>query len=191
MSEPTTSSTGITTAINTFSGAVSVLLGFATSWLSARYQNTATVKRERESRLAVRHDQMAERRAEFQRQTLIELQDAVFDLMRATGAMHHQDEMAFRKTGQWQKQFLGDELDQKALMSNRRTSMFKVRVRDGSLRDMVGKLSNLCAQVAISIDRDHSNGAMMEAGELFEKVQERIGELIRTINDEEQAAVEA
>jgi hypothetical protein len=56
---------------------------------------------------------------------------------------------------------------------------------------MVGKLSNLCAQVAISIDRDHSNGAMMEAGELFEKVQERIGELIRTINDEEQAAVEA
>jgi hypothetical protein len=181
MSEPTTSSTGITTAINTFSGAVSVLLGFATSWLSARYQNTATVKR----------DQLAERRAEFQRQTLIELQDAVFDLMRATGAMHHQDEMAFRKTGQWQKQFLGDELDQKALMSNRRTSMFKVRVRDGSLRDMVGKLSNLCAQVAISIDRDHSNGAMMEAGELFEKVQERIGELIRTINDEEQAAVEA
>jgi hypothetical protein len=191
MSEPTTSSTGITTAINTFSGAVSVLLGFATSWLSARYQNTATVKRERESRLAVHRDQLAERRAEFQRQTLIELQDAVFDLMRATGAMHHQDEMAFRKTGQWQKQFLGDELDQKALMSNRRTSMFKVRVRDGSLRDMVGKLSNLCAQVAISIDRDHSNGAMMEAGELFEKVQERIGELIRTINDEEQAAVEA
>jgi hypothetical protein len=191
MSEPTTSSTGITTAINTFSGAVSVLLGFATSWLSARYQNTATVKRERESRLAARSDQLAERRAEFQRQTLIELQDAVFDLMRATGAMHHQDEMAFRKTGQWQKQLLADELDQKALMSNRRTLMFKVRVRDGSLREMVGKLSNLSAQVAISIDRDHSNEAMTEAGELFGKVQERIGELMRTIDDEEQAAVEA
>ena len=46
----------------------------------------------------LRRDQLAERRANFQRQTLLELQEAVQDLFRATGAAHVQDERAFRET---------------------------------------------------------------------------------------------
>src|SRR6266446_1572808 len=44
------------------------------------------MERERENIIAARREQLIERRAEFQRQTLLDLQDALFDLMRTTGA---------------------------------------------------------------------------------------------------------
>ena len=62
----------------------------------------STVEREREARNATRRDQLFERRATFQRETLLALQEAASDLGRATGRISHLDTMAVRTTGKTQ-----------------------------------------------------------------------------------------
>ena len=54
------------------------------------------------ARGAARWDQILERRNAFQRQTLLDLQEALMKLGRTCGQMHHQDVMTYRQTGEWQ-----------------------------------------------------------------------------------------
>ena len=80
---------------------LTLLLGYAVKAASDWLQHRRTSERERQAREAARQDQLFERRTTFQRQTLLDLQEAVMRLARSSGAMHHQDVMAFRKTGKW------------------------------------------------------------------------------------------
>ena len=59
---------------------VSLLLGYGMKYLEDRIQHNRTLERERETRAALRKDAFAERRSQFQRQTLLDLQPALLDL---------------------------------------------------------------------------------------------------------------
>jgi len=116
---------------------VTLLLGYILSSISESVRHRRTLEREREAREAERRDKAFERRVTFQRATLLELQDAIMDLMRTSGAMHHQDIMALKRTGQWQKQFYGDELSEAHRLAMARTTVLTVRVRDIRVRELV------------------------------------------------------
>jgi hypothetical protein len=60
----------------------------------------------------VRRDQLFERRTTFQRQTLLDLQEASTQLARSVGAINHQERVAHRSTGKWSKQLVPDDLDE-------------------------------------------------------------------------------
>jgi hypothetical protein len=103
-----------------------------------------------------------------------------------TGAAHHQDEMAYRRTGQWQKQLLGEELNQQDFLAVRRVGMFVVRVRDSSLRELVLKFRQFAGEMASTqLSREDCISAMDSAVSLVEQIHNRIGELLRTLDDEE------
>ena len=170
------------------------LLGFATKFVSDWVQHRWQLERDRETRKETRRDQLSEQRWSFQRQTLLELQEAIQDLARATGAAHHQDEMAFRETGRWQRQVLVDDLSERGSLTSRRVLMLAVRVRDESLRDAVQRFRRLTSQTETSLGRgstpdaelrNASNAALLDAMPLLEQIHERIGEILRTLNDEE------
>jgi len=116
---------------------VTLLLGYILSSISESVRHRRTLEREREAREAERRDKAFERRVTFQRATLLEFQDAIMDLMRTSGAMHHQDIMALKRTGQWQKQFYGDELSEAHRLAMARTTVLTVRVRDIRVRELV------------------------------------------------------
>lgn len=52
-----------------------------------------------------------EKHRNFQRETLLELQDAVHDEMRAATKAYLHDGREFRKTGEWGRSLLGEELN--------------------------------------------------------------------------------
>jgi hypothetical protein len=162
-----------------------LLLGYFTKYVSDWVHHKRDLERDRETRKEARRDQLAEHLTTFQRQTLLDLQEAVMDVARTTGAAHHLDEMAYREIGQWQKQLLGDDLDQESLLAMRRTAILSVRVRDSSLRELVKTFRQCAAQTSIGVSRDASNSAMNSMAAVFEQVQERVGELLRTLDDEE------
>jgi hypothetical protein len=83
---------------------VTLLIGMGTTSLTDWIKYRRDIARERDSREATRKEQRVERRVTFQRQTLLDLQEACVNLGRATGASHHKDGMAFKETGKWQKQ---------------------------------------------------------------------------------------
>src|SRR5216683_6755018 len=79
-----------------------LIVGYAVGYGTLLIQHWLSVKRDREARNEARRDQLGERRASFQRQTLLDLQQAVQDLGRTSGAIHHQDMQDFKKNGKWQ-----------------------------------------------------------------------------------------
>jgi hypothetical protein len=161
---------------------MTLLIGYGTKSFSDWLQDKRNIAREREAREAARQDQRYERRTNFQRQTLLDLQEASMQLARATGAAHHQDEMAYRTTGKWQKQLLPSDLDEGYRLAQTLTSMLSVRVRDDSVRQLVKNLKTHSTEAMISANQDDSGRAMTNMASVHEELHERIGELLREID---------
>lgn len=177
---------------------LTALVGFVTAsisdWLrdrraSAREREAAEANRtrEREGREAARREQRFERRAAFQRQTLLDLQEAVQKLVRTTGEMKHHDTMAVRAGGEWGKQLLGEDLNNRSHLTNVQTTMLGVRVRDESVRNLLRELREECMHSQLAGSEAEAERALVKAASIFEKLNERIGELLRKLDDDEEA----
>jgi hypothetical protein len=161
-----------------------LILGYLTKSVSDWLLHRRTLERDRETRDAARRDQLFERGTTFQRQTLLDLQETLMQLGRTTGAMYHHDMMEYRKMQQWHRSLFPSELSENNRLSVARTSMLAVRVRDASVREMVDTFKNEANAVIDSGSPDSAEAGMRRMMETFEKTNQRIGELLRQIDDE-------
>jgi hypothetical protein len=168
---------------------VTLLIGFATKSVSDWFEHRRSIRREREAREALRRDQFFERRTSFQRQTLLDLQDASMQLVRSVGAIHHQDKMIYASTNQWGKQRVGDDLSETNRLAQARTGMLGPRVRDGTVRELVSKLKTHSVEVLRSETLEDSERADLALIIIHDKLNERIGEVLRNLDDIEQTHV--
>lgn len=177
---------------------ITTLGGFFAGWLTELFRDgrtrrreheaaEATSNRERAARDAARREQRFERRTNFQRQTLLDLQDTVQKLLRVTGKMQHLDGIAHRSTGEWHKQLYPDDVNNEAHLTNVQTTLLAVRVRDESIRSMAKDLREKCNSVFFSKNEAESERLILAAAAVFETLNERIGERLRQIDDDEDA----
>lgn len=82
---------------------------------------------DREARRETREESVRAKVIEFQRTTLLELQEAAQALARATGRSQHEDRMAFRQSGAWGKNQYSEGANQSSLDAN--ISLTRLRVR--------------------------------------------------------------
>jgi hypothetical protein len=162
---------------------VTLLIGIGTTSLTDWIKYRRDVTRERESREATRKEQRFERRVTFQRQTLLELQEACVNLARATGASHHKDGMAFRETGKWQKQLLPEDLDEEYRLCQVRVQTLSVRVRDDDIRKLAKELRENSAAVVVSSNERDGGRAMASMTATHQLLNERVGVILREIDD--------
>ena len=160
-----------------------LLLGYAVKAATDWLQHRRTSERERQAREAARRDQLFERQTTFQRQTLLDLQEAIMQLVRCAGAMHHQDVMAFRETGEWRKQLFEEELNENARLATARTSMLAVRVRDASVRDLVAVVRSHSVNAGLSASQAEGDRELYAMATEFERLNQRIGEVLRKLDD--------
>src|ERR1700680_2831546 len=118
-----------------------LLLGYLTKSISDWLDFRRISKREREAREEARRDKLFERRVEFQRATLLDLQEAVMNLVRTASQMHVQDIKAHNETGIWQRQLFGEELSEAARLAHARVALLSVRVRDEAVRNLVDDIN--------------------------------------------------
>jgi len=147
----------------------------------------ATSIREREAREATRQVQLFERRANFQRETLLNLQDAVVKLTRTAGRMHHIDEMEHRKTGKWGGFSFPEGLSDDALQAGVAIMVLTSRVRDEQIREMVKTFKSNANRIGISPNEQATRKALEGMIEVLEPLHERIGEILRKLDDDEDA----
>lgn len=105
-------------------------------------------------------------------------------LVRTVGAMHYQDVTAFRKSGIWQRQWFDEALSENHRLGNARTSMLAVRVRDESVRQLVKDVKNHAYHAGTCETEEDSEHAMTNMVAAFEKLNQRTGEILRTLDDE-------
>ena len=143
-----------------------------------------TLHRERVARDATRQAQIYERHVTFQRQTLLDLQDALNDLARATAALHVENEKIYHQTGDWNMQDHTEAASENSRVAFRRMSTFRVRVRDDSVRELALKFGNLSSEVTTGNDRSMSFAALSGAFRVAEGLNECIGQSLRKIDDD-------
>lgn len=173
-----TTSTSLVPLLSALGG---FLLGGVTEYLRDRRVRT----REREARAEARKLQLFERRSDFQRETLLNLQEAVLQLSRAVGRIHHLNEMEFRKTGKWGNNLFPEDLDNGAYEASVKTLMYMMRVRDDNIRELMKKFRSHANHVGICRSRGEGTLAIQEAIATSEPLHERIGMILRKLDDDE------
>lgn len=162
---------------------VTLLMGFGASALGEWLRDVRTIRREREARQARRHEESHERRANFQRQTLLDLQESLFVLGRATGSIHHQDRMAYKTTGQWRRNAVTNDVDEGFREAQVRSAILSVRIQDEIVRDYVSRYRTLCVDIGMVGSPERAEAALVESITLHDKLNERIGMLLRELDD--------
>jgi len=179
---------------------LTALIGYGTSAITEYFRDgrtrerdrvtaVATSTRERETREAARRVQIAERRSSFQRETLLSLQDAIFELARASGQMHHIEEMESRKTGKWGDLLFPDDLDRQHRDAGVKTLTLLVRLRDEEVRALTKEFRDHANRAGICKTESESQKALMAMADAMERLHERIGFIVRKLDDDDDAAV--
>ncbi len=156
-------------------GLIGTLVGagasIATTFLSNRHSAALHASSSREERL--------ERGRAFQRQTLLELQDAFHDAIRLIALTQLEDIRAFHSSGSWARQRLPDDLAENLRTANRRVMLLVERVADDSVRTSVKGVMNRANSVAYAASKEESIAVFDTA--TFESVTaiELIGEKLR------------
>lgn len=162
---------------------LTLLLGYAVGLLTEWLRHKGTLKREREAREAAQRVAAHEQRAAFQRQTLLDLQEAVMQLVRAASEMHHHDVMTSRKTGKWATQLFDEDLDRRAHHAQMRTTMLSVRVRDKEVRELTRAFQADAASLPVVPTKEESDHAYARMTNKFDQLNEHIGQLLRALDD--------
>lgn len=165
---------------------VSALLGFATAVVTEHLRDARTKKREREARTDARRIQIAERRIGFQRETLLNLQEAVLEEARSAGQICVADEREYRKTGKCPP-MLPEDLNEKARFNTVKTLMLTERIRDKEVRDLMETFRTYTNQVGICRSLEAERAALQNMQNALSPLHKRIGIVLRQLDDDEAA----
>ena len=124
----------------------------------------------------------SERRNEFQRQTLLDLQDVHMDMQRAIGTVYLWDMGAFKRTGKWERTLLPEKDSNAHRLTQVRLAMLCVRAQDETLREMVGRVTRISNAMVFARSGDECERLANEAVDVGTKVNERIGVLVRELD---------
>jgi hypothetical protein len=160
-----------------------VVAGGVLTLFSGRLADDRLNRRERERFYEERRERIAVRRSEFQRETLLALQTASQKLLRNTGASLHQDIMAHRKGARWQRQELPNDLSDQQLNWITETILLASRVRDNDVRALTEQFRSQAARVGFSSNETEAESRMLETAATHGVLLERLGALIREIDE--------
>lgn len=162
---------------------LSVLAGGGLTILSAWLADGRLNTRDRERRREERRERLVARRNDFQRETLLELQSASQQLLRSSGAALHNDTMAYRATGVWQRQLLAEELSDDILRLTTQTMLLSSRIRDEEIRTLADRLRSHVAQSGVSRSEAEAELEVSAAAAAQQALIQRAGLLLRDLDD--------
>lgn len=171
----------IETVLSVVSGGAVVII---TQWLA----DSRLHRRERARRAEDRADRIAMRQSDFQRETLLGLQVAAQKMMRNTGATFHRWSVALRGGTPWGAGRLPENLEEEGLRWRTETMLLASRVRNADVRNLADLLREHCTAFDLSKTEPQGEAAMAAAGRTHEMLIQRIGQLIREIDDVDQSS---
>lgn len=128
-----------------------------------------------------RLDASRDQRNEFQRQTILELQDAIYRMARAAGKAHHADTMAHKSGAAWGTTLLGQEIDQELLNAMVRLKLIAQRIKDDALRKLAIEFATQAIQVSGEPTKAAAEARLKAATEIQQKALDRSGEALRPL----------
>ena len=147
---------------------ITFLLGSGLTFVTEAFQYRRQVQREREARAAEREVERVRRHAEFQTQTLLELQDALAQLLSLT-----QSQM----TGE----VLSSENRSKKINANLQAQALAVRVENDELRARAQGILDLMIELGEARDPESASDVWTSIALEFRATNDQVGELLREL----------
>jgi hypothetical protein len=173
----------VTAAANSWFPVLTLVLGVVLGQVGEWLKDGRAHKREKEARDTARRDSLAEQRNAFQRQTLLELQDALIVLMQSAGALHLQKMSSFRQHGRSRSEDIRQETNIANRDANSKTAILGVRVRDDEVRGLLKTLKAQLSAEAMTRDPEEAEDAINIAAQVFAALNDRIGLVLRALED--------
>jgi hypothetical protein len=164
---------------------VTLVVGIAIKAISDALSESRAFLRNKETLLEERRETARAAHAEFQRTTLLDLQDECQKLARSTALVNHEDVMMYRRTSQWQKTLLSENANEGSRQAFANILKLRVRVADEGIRQCAKDFTSACASVANATSDSMSNKESNRASRLQEDLFEKIGIALRQIHDEQ------
>jgi hypothetical protein len=152
---------------------VGALASIGTTWISGRHAVSL-------QRQAASLDRLERARA-FQRETLIELQDALHDALRMVTRAHLEDVAAFKKGEKWGSSFLSAEVNEGVRLAARRVSILIERVANDALRSDLKKIAGATGQVCLANSEAEGQASLEHAYATGNNVTQHIGSVLRSL----------
>tara|TARA_R110002020_G_scaffold424468_1_gene633716 strand:+ start:2253 stop:2774 length:522 start_codon:yes stop_codon:yes gene_type:complete len=168
--------------VETWFPVVTLLAGTSIGGVLEALRDNRALHRETIAREHSRLETDRLRKLEFQKGTLIELQDQCTILTRQIGQMHHHDMTTFYRALQeerWGVAQLPNGLSDAVLSSTQQVGKLQARVADDTLRHLVSQLTSIYAQVSVAKSEEASKLQMTKLSALIEALNSRVGQLLR------------
>ena len=169
--------------VETWFPVVTLLAGTAIGGVLEALRDNRAGRREKLARVELRAETDRLRRLEFQKATLLELQDHYTIAVRQIGQIHHHQMKAFYQALQqdsWGASPLPSALDSGVLSTMQQVGKLRVRVADESLRRMLSELNSIYADICLAKSEQQSQTLIMRMPNLVEGLNDRMGELLRS-----------
>jgi len=126
-----------------------------------------------------REEVRQQERDDFQRTTLLELQEILGQYVRAVGKVRVPDERARAATGQWHGTQLPADVSSKAFESGRRARQLVLRVRDDILRERFDAFHKAAISVELLDPTGDPEMQMVSLRERLRELEDRLGVNVR------------
>jgi len=121
----------------------------------------------------------AERSRGFQRETILQLQDALLDSGRLATRAHMHDVSAFRLGQNWAEIRLPDDLDEAIRLGNKKLSILIERLNDDECRQRVVMFRLAMSRCTGAQSEAESNEGFVEMSSQWEQLSPNLGQLLR------------
>ncbi len=150
---------------------VGAIASIAITWIANRHAVTL-------QRQAV-VDERKERHRDFQRKTLIELQDTLHEYHHVITKAYFEDLKSYVKGEIWGRSLLSNEVNDGCLSTGRRTVILMERLSNDELRSHVKELHLLLGETTRVSNKSEAEAKLGEATRKATKVHEELGEELR------------
>jgi prefoldin subunit 5 len=164
---------------------ITAFIGFASGILTEWFRDARAYRRERAARLADRDETRNERRYSFQRQSLIDLQDAICELMGEVRLGQGQRTAQALVGKSWDDTRVSVENAQKMMTSRDRLVTLQARISDDLTRALTKALLVSVGSVIAAKSKENATEALGTVKDVLDGVSERIGTVLRTLDDAE------
>ncbi|MGE4294089.1 MAG: hypothetical protein AB7E49_00100 [Campylobacterales bacterium] len=160
-----------------------VVLGFSGVFVGAAVSIVTTwimAKNNRSLQASDFANQKTERQREFQRKTLLELQDVANELDRSVGLTFRADHQFYKENKEWGKGLIPEGLSEKDRLNRVRFLTLVERVSDDKLRTRLKEFNKLLLNIQRAKTYDEALAHLKEATQESGATREYMGEVLRS-----------
>lgn len=161
-----------------------LLLGYGLKAFSDWIQHRRTIIREREARDFTRTEKRYDRHIGLQWRSLLDLQETMHELGRYTARALYFDTLNQRADSAAPRKPLPEDINEGTRSYLAKTTLLIVRIHDDQVRAIADQLRSMARAVIYEMNsEDEKTRTLIEMSNVYDKLNERIGDLVRNIDN--------